>query len=282
MAFSIPRSALYMPGINQRAMDKARELPCDAVIFDLEDAVAPDRKDEARRLVLAQVAAGGYGDRTLVVRANSLDSPWGEDDLHALGAAGVARVCLPKVGGAPTLQRAATLLRHAGATDSLRLWAMVETPEGVARAEEICAFEGLELLMMGTTDLAHELRVPHRADRLGLQYALSRCVNAARARQVLVLDGVYLDIEDGEGFSAICEQGRALGFDGKSLIHPRQIETANTVFGVTEAEVARAQRVVATWAEAEAAGQAVAVLEGQLIEAMHVEDARRTLALARP
>ncbi|MEM0954281.1 MAG: CoA ester lyase [Pseudomonadota bacterium] len=276
-----PRSALYMPGINQRAMDKARELPCDAVIFDLEDAVAPDRKAEARELVLAQLAAGGYGDRVLVVRANGLDSPWGEDDLQALGSAGITRVCLPKVSGAPTLARAATLLRHAGVNSGVCLWAMIETPEGVARVEEICAFDELEVLMMGTTDLAHELRVAHRPDRLGLQYALSRCVNAARARKLSVLDGVYLDLQDADGYAAICEQGLALGFDGKSLIHPNQIATANKIFGVSEARLTRAQRVVDAWSEAEAAGKAVAVLDGQLIEAMHVEDARRTLRQMR-
>ncbi|MEE4660533.1 MAG: CoA ester lyase [Halieaceae bacterium] len=281
MHAAIPRSALYMPGINQRAMDKARELPCDAVIFDLEDAVPPERKQEARGLVLAQLAAGGYGDRMLVVRANGLGSPWGEEDLHALGAEGVERVCLPKVSGSPDLQRAFTLLQHAGASKTLKLWAMVETPEGVSRVEEICAFERLEMLVMGTTDLANELRVPHRPDRLGLQYALSRCVNAARARRVAVLDGVFLDIGDEAGLAAVCEQGRALGFDGKTLIHPAQIAAANTAFGVSEEDVARARRVVEAWEKAEAEGKAVALLDGSLLEAMHVEDARRILSLAR-
>jgi len=276
-----PRSALYMPAINQRAMDKARELPCDAVIFDLEDAVPPERKQEARGLVLSQLAAGGYGDRILVVRANGLNSPWGEEDLHALGSAGVERVCLPKVSGSPDLQRAYTLLQHAGAGKTLKLWAMVETPEGVSRVEEICAFERLEMLVMGTTDLANELRVPHRPDRLGLQYALSRCVNAARARRVTVLDGVFLDISDDAGFAAVCEQGRALGFDGKTLIHPAQIAAANNAFGVSDEDVARARRVVEVWEKAQAEGKAVALLDGSLLEAMHVEDARRILSLAR-
>ncbi len=281
MSQIFPRSALYMPGINKRAMDKARDLPCDAIIFDLEDAVAPDRKPEARAMVLNQLAAGGYGDRTLVVRVNALDSPWGEEDLAALGHVGVDRVCLPKVSGAPTLVRARTLLQHAGANDALKVWAMIETPEGVARVDDICAAMDLEVLVMGTTDLAHELRVPHRADRLGLQFALSRCVNAARSRGIALLDGVFLDIADSEGFAASCEQGRALGFDGKSLIHPAQIDIANTTFGVSDADLEHAKRIIAAWDAAEAEGKAVAVLDDKLIEAMHVDDARRILALHR-
>ncbi len=280
MSHAIPRSALYMPGVNQRAMDKARELPCDAVIFDLEDAVAPDRKDEARDLVLAQYAAGGYGHRILAIRANGIDSPWGEADLAALGKAGVERVCLPKIESADQLDRCLSLLRESGAPDSLKVWAMIETPLGVANVEDICAVAGLEALVMGTTDLAHELRVPHRPDRLGMLYALSRCVNAGRMHGVTLLDGVYLDIKNEEGFRAICEHGRALGFDGKTLIHPTQVETANDVFGVSDEEVAHARRIIEAWESAEAEGKAVAVLDDKLVEAMHVDDARRIVQLA--
>ena len=274
------RSALYMPGSNQRAMDKARSLPCDAVVFDLEDAVAPDVKETAREQVLAQVAAGGYDKRRIVVRANSIDSPWGEADLRALGAARVPAVCLPKVDDADQLRRCIAALRGAGAADDLKVWAMIETPQGVHNVEAICAAAPeLEALLMGTTDLSHQLRTPHRPDRLGLLYALSRCVNAGRLHGITLLDSVFLDIRDPEAFRADCEQGRALGFDGKTLIHPSQIETANAVFGVGEEQVEHARRVIAAWEAAEAEGKGVAVLDGKLVETMHVDEARRILAL---
>jgi citrate lyase subunit beta/citryl-CoA lyase len=275
------RSALYMPGANRRAMDKARELPADAVIFDLEDAVAPDMKETAREQVLAQLAEGGYGHRQLVVRANGIDSRWGEADLAALGAAGVERVNLPKIESAEQLQRCVSALEAAGAPGQLRVWAMIETPRGVANADEIaCGSPRLEALLMGTTDLAYELRLPPRQDRLGLLYALSRCVNAARLAGISCLDSVYLDIANPEGFREDCEQGRALGFDGKTLIHPSQLEAANQVFGLGEAQVKHASRVIEAWQKAESQGKGVAVLDGKLVETMHVDDARRILALA--
>lgn len=278
---SLLRSALYMPGANQRAMDKARGLPCDAVIFDLEDAVAPDMKELARSQVLAQVAAGGYGSRRVVVRANSVDSPWGESDLQALGAAAVATVCLPKVNSADQLQRCIEVLRAAGAPDGLRIWAMIETPGGVHNVEAICAAAPeLEALLMGTTDLAYELRTPVRPDRLGLQYALSKCVNAGRMHGITLLDSVFLDIRNADAFRADCEQGRALGFDGKTLIHPGQVDTANEVFGFSAEQVARAHRIIEAWRAAEAAGKGVAVLDGKLVETMHVDEAHRILQLS--
>ncbi len=269
------RSVLYMPGINQRAMDKAKTLDCDAVVFDLEDAVAPDRKDEARQRVQAQLAAGGYGERVLVVRANGLDTPWGEADLRAF--AGVERICLPKVETVEQLRVARELV---GA--NVTLWAMVETPVGVANVEALCAEPGLEAILMGTTDLADQLRIPYRADRLGLLYALSKCVNAARMHGKLALDGVFLDIRDAEAYRANCEHGRALGFDGKTLIHPSQLEAANAVFGVSEEQLAHARRVIEAWDAAESAGKAVAVLDAKLVETMHVEEARRLLAQGDP
>ncbi len=269
------RSVLYMPGINQRAMDKAKSLDCDAVVFDLEDAVAPDRKVEAREMVRSQLAAGGYGERTLVVRANGLDTPWGEDDLRAF--AGVDRVCLPKVESAEQLVAAQALLGQ-----GVTLWAMVETPLGVSAVEALCAVPALEAILMGTTDLAYQLRIPYRADRLGLLYALSRCVNAARMYGKVALDGVFLDIRDGDAYRASCEQGRALGFDGKTLIHPNQIEAANAVYGVSEEQLAHARRVIKAWEAAEAAGKGVAVLDDKLVETMHVDEARRLLAMGSP
>ncbi len=281
MAESLLRSVLYMPGANQRAMDKARSLPCDAVIFDLEDAVAPDMKEIARSQVLQQLAAGGYGARRLVVRANGIDSPWGEDDLRVLAMAGVETVCLPKIDSADQLERCIDLLRQAGAPDTLRVWAMIETPRGVANVESICgACEELEALLMGTTDLAHELRIPVRSDRLGLLYALSKSVNAARMHNRVVLDSVFLDITDPEAFREDCLHGHALGFDGKTLIHPTQIETTNKVYGFSDEALERAQRIIDAWESAEAAGKGVAVLDGKLVETMHVDGARRLLSQA--
>lgn len=269
-----------MPGSNQRAMDKARDLPCDAVVFDLEDAVAPDMKETARAQVLAQWAAGGYGARQLVVRANSIDSPWGEADLKALGHAGVTTVCLPKIDSPEQLLRCVDLLRSSGAPAHSRVWAMIETPLGVANVEAICgASDSLQALLMGTTDLAHQLRTPHRADRLGLLYALSKCVNAARIHDRVILDSVFLNIRDEQAFHADCEHGLALGFDGKTLIHPSQVEIANQVFGLNTEQLEHARQVIAAWELAESQGKGVAVLDGKLVETMHVDAARRLLQL---
>lgn len=274
------RSVLYMPGANQRAMDKARALPCDAVVFDLEDAVAPQAKAAAREAVAAQLAAGGYGPRQLVVRCNALATHWGRDDLMAMAATSVDTLCLPKVESAAELDAVTALLVQAG-RDDIQLWAMLETPEGVAQADAIAAHPAVSVLVMGTTDLAAELRVPHRPDRLGLQHALARAVLAARRAGIAVLDGVYLDLADAAGYRAICEQGRALGFDGKTLIHPKQVADANDVFGPSPEAVDWAERVLAAWEAAAGEGKGLAVLDGKLVETMHVDEARRTLATAR-
>ncbi|MCX2982595.1 CoA ester lyase [Halieaceae bacterium IMCC14734] len=269
-----------MPASNQRAMDKARQLDCDAVIFDLEDAVSPDAKEQARQQVLEQLQAGGYGARKVVVRANSIDSPWGEADLQALATSGVKTICLPKIDSAEQLQRCSKLLESSGAPAEVTLWGMIETPRGVANVEAIASSGGrLEALLMGTTDLANELRVPVRPDRLGLQYALSRCVNAARMGGIVILDSVFLDITSEEGFRADCVQGHALGFDGKTLIHPSQVATANEVYGLDEEQVEHARQIISVWQAARDEGKGVAVLNGKLVETMHVDDAHRLLAL---
>ena len=281
MPVRLLRSALYVPGSNQRALDKARSIPCDALIFDLEDAVAPADKHTARRQVLQQVQAGGYGERQLVVRANGIDSPWGEGDLQALAAAAVATVCLPKVDSAAQLQHCVQRLRQFGAPPQLAVWAMIETPRGVAGVESICgACDELQVLLMGGTDLSHRLRTPPRADRLGLLYALSKCVNAARMHNRVILDSVFLNIEDSSALRAECEQGHALGFDGKTVIHPAQVETVNAVYGLSAQQIERARRLLAVWQQAQAVGRGVAVLDGELVESMHVEAAQRILALA--
>jgi len=274
---AVLRSALYMPAINQRAMDKARELPVDAVVFDLEDAVAPEKKAEAREQLVAQLAAGGYGPRQLVARCNALATPWGEADIRALAATSVTTLCLPKVESVAQLHAVSALLEELQRPD-MNLWAMIETPAGVANVEAITGYGRLTALLMGTTDLAYELRLPPDPARSGLHYALGRCVLAARLAGVMVLDGVYLDIQNEEGLRAVCEQGRALGFDGKTLIHPAQIAATNTVFGPSAAALEHARRLLECWEQATSQGKGVAVLDGKLIETMHVDEAQRLLA----
>ncbi len=270
------RSVLYMPANNARALEKARNLPADCIIMDLEDAVAPVMKTLARQQAVDAVAAGGYGKRDVAIRINALGTPWYADDLAAVMQTSVHAVVLPKVEDAVTVQHVADRL-----PEGMALWAMIETPRGVANAEEIAlAHSRLEVLIMGTSDLAKELRVPHTPDRLGFLYSLGRCVVAARMAGIDIIDGVYLDIADAAGFAAICDQGKVLGFDGKSLIHPGQIEIANRVFAPTMVEVEQARRIVAAWNEAEASGQGVAVLDGRLVENLHATEAERILVLA--
>lgn len=276
---TILRSALYMPAANQRAMDKARELPVDAVVFDLEDAVAAEKKAAARDQLVAQLAAGGYGPRQLVARCNALSTPWGEADIRALAATSVTTLCLPKVESVAQLHAVSALLEELQRPD-MTLWAMIETPAGVANVEAIAGYGRLTALLMGTTDLACELRLPPDPARTGLQYALGRCVLAARLAGITALDGVYLDLQNEEGLRAVCEQGRALGFDGKTLIHPGQIAVTNTVFGPDAAAVEYARRLLECWEQATVAGKGVAVLDGKLIETMHVDEAQRVLDAA--
>ncbi|QIB66669.1 HpcH/HpaI aldolase/citrate lyase family protein [Kineobactrum salinum] len=273
------RSVLYMPAANVRAMDKARSLPVDAVVFDLEDAVAPAMKDSAREQLLTQLATGGYGRRQLVARCNALASPWGRADLQALARSPVNTLCLPKVEAVEQLQEFSALLQSLQRSD-MALWPMIETPAGVANVEAIAGYGGVTALVMGTTDLAAQLRLPTDPLRRGLHYALGRCVLAARLAGVAALDGVYLDLEDEPGLRQVCEQGRALGFDGKTLIHPRQIAVANAVFGPDAAAMEHARRLLDCWETAAADGKGVAVLDGKLIETMHVDEARRVLAMA--
>ena len=275
------RSVLYMPGINPRAIAKARALPADSLVLDLEDSVGPARKEEAREQVLAELAQGGFGRREVVVRINRLDTPWGEADARAVAATGAAAVCLPKVESAAEIHALAALLQQHRAPASMAIWAMIETPLGVLRCADIAAAgHGLQVLAMGTTDLAKELRVPHTPQRLGLLTALGSCVLAARAHQLDILDGVYLDLEDEAGFRQACEQGRELGFDGKTLIHPRQLAAANAVFAPDPQALVRAEKIIVAWQQAEQAGSGVVVVDGQLVEAMHIDEARRQLAIA--
>ena len=275
------RSLLFLPGSNPRALEKARALPADGLIFDLEDAVAPAAKEAARASIAAALAAGGYGARELVLRVNPLDSAWGHADLDAAATMPIGAVLLPKVESAERVRLTSDLLDTLGAPPELGLWCMIETPRGVLAAAEIAAAHPrVAALVAGTSDLSKDLRIRERPDRMPLLPSLGLIVLAARAHGRAVLDGVHLDLGDAEGFAAVCRQGRDLGFDGKTLIHPQQIEPANAAFSPGAEEVARARRLVAAYDEAIASGKGAVRAEGRLVEALHVEEAQRTLALA--
>ncbi len=275
------RSVLYMPGSNARALEKARALPADGLLLDLEDAVAPGAKEEARANVLAALAAGGYGFRERVVRVNGLGTPWGEADLAAAARSGADAVCLPKAEGAAAVREAERILAAHGAPDALAVWCMIETPRGVLACAEIAAASPrVACLVAGTSDLVKELHARHTPGRAEVLPSLALLLLAARAHGLAALDGVHLDLADDAGFEAACRQGRELGFDGKTLVHPRTIDAANRIFAPGADELARARRLVAAHAEAEAAGKGVAVVDGRLVEALHVAEARRVVALA--
>jgi citrate lyase subunit beta/citryl-CoA lyase len=273
------RSVLYMPGSNARALEKARSLPADALIFDLEDAVAPDAKASAREQVRAAVQAGGYGPRETIIRVNGLATPWGHADLAA--AARADAVLIPKVESADLVRMALSVLDEAGAPPQLPLWCMMETPRAMLRAEEIAAAHPrVGCLVMGTSDLAKDLHALHTPGRLPMITALGLCLLAARACGVAILDGVHLDLEDDAGFAASCRQGAELGFDGKTLIHPRQIGPANQAFAPDADAIARARRIIEAHEQAARAGQGVVVVDGRLVENLHVVEARRLVQLA--
>ena len=275
------RSMLYMPGANARALEKARELPADGLIFDLEDAVLPDAKAAARETIRAALRAGGYGGRELILRVNGLATEWGEDDLRLAATLPIDGVLLPKVDSGDEISRAERLLRRASAPDHVAIWAMMETPLGILQSAEIAAASGrLAGLVMGTSDLVKDLRARHTPDRLPLAASLGLAVLAARANGLAIIDGVHLDLDDEAGFEAACRQGRDFGFDGKSLIHPKTIEAANRIFGPSADEIAAARRTIAGFEEARAAGKGVVLVDGRLVEQLHVDEARRVIALA--
>lgn len=266
------RSALYIPGSNARALEKARTLPVDAIIFDLEDAVTAAEKDAARDRVSAALGAGGYGARQCLVRINGLDTAWGCADAEAATHMGCNGVLLPKV------ETAAQLDALAARTADLPIWAMMETPRGILNASDIAAHPKLCGMVMGTNDLAKELKARFRPDRLPLMASLSRCVLAARAEGRILLDGVYNAFRDDAGLRAECLQGRDLGFDGKTLIHPAQVDSANAIFAPTAEEIDLAHRQIAAFDTATAQGLGVAVVDGQIVEALHIAMARDLLA----
>ena len=275
------RSVLYMPGSNARALEKGRTLAADGLILDLEDAVAPDAKEMARQQIGAALKAGGYGARELIVRVNGLESPWGYDDIVAAAGFGADAILLPKVESAGAVHQAETIMEASGAPQALSIWCMMETPLGMLHAEEIAeASPRVGALVMGTSDLAKELYAAHTRDRLPMITALGLCMLAARAAGIAILDGVHLDLADDEGFAYSCRQGKELGFDGKTLIHPKTIDVANEVFGPSEEEVEWSRTIIAAHAEAEKEGKGIVVVDGKLIENLHVLNAKRVVAMA--
>lgn len=275
------RSVLYMPGANERALEKAKTLETDALILDLEDAVAPDAKSQARERVCAAATSGEYGDREITIRINGLGTQWHDADLAAAVAAKPAAIVVPKVNSADEVRRLDAAITAAGGDETIALWAMIETPEAVANVADIArASDRLQVLVMGTNDLVAELHAAHVPGRTPILTALSLCVMAARDAGKQLLDGVYNDVKNPEGFAAECLQGRQFGFDGKTLIHPSQLEPANRLFAPSPAEVEHANAVIAAFDEATAAGKGVATVNGKLIENLHVADAHRILALA--
>ncbi|MGZ4764607.1 MAG: HpcH/HpaI aldolase/citrate lyase family protein [Ilumatobacteraceae bacterium] len=274
------RSALYMPAANERALEKAKALPADAVIFDLEDAVAPEAKQSARGAACAAAASGEYGRRQLTIRCNGLDTPWGADDLAAIAASTAAAVVVPKVGSVAYLDEVAARLDAAEAPGSMTVWAMVETPTAIFDARAIAAHPRVSVLVMGTNDLARELRLPLAAGRRALLPHLATAVLAAREAGKAILDGVFNDVRDLDGFAEECTQGVEFGFDGKTLIHPTQVEIANRAWAPSDADVDQARRVIAAFDEATAEGRGVVTVDGRMIENLHVVNAQRTLAIA--
>lgn len=268
------RSVLYIPGSKPRALEKARELPVDAIIFDLEDAVSADEKVNARDTLAAALAEGGYGARMKIVRINGLDTTWGRSDAEAVTKMACDAVLLPKVSSPDDLNALAAI------TGDLPIWAMMETPRGMLNAAAIAAHPLLQGMVMGTNDLAKELQVRFRPDRLPLMAGLGQCLLAAKAEGIIIVDGVYNAFKDAEGLAAECEQGRDMGFDGKTLIHPAQVDVANAAFAPSEAEIDLSRRQIAAFEEAEAAGQGVAVVDGKIVENLHVATAREILAKA--
>jgi citrate lyase subunit beta / citryl-CoA lyase len=273
------RSVLYMPAANERALEKAKAIPADAIIFDLEDAVAPDAKPAARDQAVAAVGSGAYGRRELTIRCNGLATPWGADDVAAAAAARPAAVVIPKVDSLATLDDVAARL-DAGGASATTIWAMVETPAAIFDVRAVAAHPRVEVLVMGTNDLAKELRAPLIPGRANLTPYLALAVLAAREAGKVILDGVYNDVRDADGFAEECRQGVEMGFDGKTLVHPSQVDPANEAWSPSAEEIEYARRVIDAYTQGEAEGRGVITVDGRMIEHLHVANARATLATA--
>lgn len=274
------RSMLFMPADNERALAKAKSLSCDGVILDLEDAVAPTMKAHARDKAVEAVKSGGYAHRELIVRVNGLDTEWWQDDVRSVAAVKPSAILIPKVDSSETVHTVSELIEETGAKDTA-VWAMLETPMAYLRAEEIAASsERLSCFVVGTNDLVKDLRAQHTKTREPVITALGLAMLTARAYGLTILDGVYNDFRNSDGFWDECLQARDMGFDGKTLIHPTQIDGANEAFGPSDDDVVYAEKLIAAFHEAKSEGKGVAVLDGKMIEDLHVEEARRTLAIA--
>ena len=274
------RSVLYMPGANTRALEKAKSLPADSLILDLEDAVAPDAKAQARENIHAALATG-FGHREAVVRINGLNTQWGLDDLKAFADTKADAILLPKVESASQIREVASLLKQFNPASTMKIWAMIETPLAIFKLPEIASSHPmLEALVLGTSDLVKDLHARHTPSRVETQTALSLSVLAARAHQLCVLDGVHLSLDDEDGLRQSCIQGRDMGFDGKTLIHPSQIAFANQIFGPSPEEIDEARQRITAYEAAISSGAGIAVLNGKLVEELHIQDAKRILALA--
>ncbi|NPC41414.1 CoA ester lyase [Nocardioides sp. zg-1230] len=276
--FTPLRSVLYMPSSNERALEKAKSIACDGLILDLEDAVAPDAKPAAREAAAAAAASGDYGRRTVTIRVNGLGTEWHDDDIVAASQAGPAAIVVPKVDSADDVARLVAAMDKAGAPDHTRLWAMVETPVAILDALAIARASGrIGAFVLGTNDLVKELYAEHVPGRAPILPSLHTALLAGRAAGIAVIDGVYNDVKDTEGFLAECEQGRQMGFDGKTLIHPGQVEGANRAFAPSEQAVEDARGLIAAFEDGKGAG--VVTYNGKMVENLHVESARRTLAI---
>lgn len=274
------RSVLYMPAANERALEKAKTIPADGLILDLEDAVAPDAKETARTNAVAAARSGEYGRREVTIRANGLDTRWGRDDITAIAGSGADAIVIPKVGSRSLVDEVSSLLDAAGAPAELTIWPMIETPTAIFDIRSIASHPRVNVLVIGTNDLAKELRTGSSADRAPLMPHLAQAVLGAREAGVAIVDGVYNDVRDADGFLVEAQQGKLFGFDGKTLVHPGQVKPANEVWAPSADEIEYSRRVIVAFEEAEAAGSGVITVDGRMIENLHVDNARRVLAVA--
>jgi citrate lyase subunit beta/citryl-CoA lyase len=274
------RSVLYMPSSNERALEKAKTIACDALIFDLEDAVAPDAKEAARANAVAAARSGDYGKREITIRCNGLDTPWGAADVAAAAVSTAAAVVIPKVNSVDYLDDIARRLTEAGAPEEMTIWAMVETPTAILDIRPIAHHPRVNVLVMGNNDLAKELRTGVLPERTPLIPHLAMALLGAREAGKVILDGVYNDVRDPDGFLIEAEQGKAMGFDGKTLVHPSQVDPANEVWAPSADEIEFSQRVIEAFDDAEADGRGVVTVDGRMVEHLHVENAKRILAVA--
>ena len=273
---TILRSVLYMPGINQKAMDKALNLDCDAVVLDLEDAVEVSKKEDSRQLVIRQIENNDYGPRVVVVRVNDLGTKWGEQDVAAVANLPIQAILVPKVSEIRDISRVVDLLNRLGS--ELPIWIMVETPLAIININELARQPRVTALVMGTSDLVVDLCAEHLEERQNISYALQRSIIAARAFGKKILDGVHLDFRDLDSLRNVCRLGKSMGFDGKTLIHPNQIPVANDAFSPSEAELDKAKRVIDAWRSAQTRGSGVVEVDGTLVESLHVEEAKRLIS----